>query len=164
MALYGAAVGSLFSGTISDKIGRKPVILIADVLFTIGAIMMATAPSVAFLMAGRVIVGLGVGSAAQIVPVYLAEVAPKQIRGKLIAFNTAMITIGQVFSVILVFLIQPNWRLMLGLAGVPSTIQFIGMLCMPESPRWLGKVSKDGQMDTVIHKIYPSREAGKALE
>lgn len=51
-----------------------------------------------------------------------------------------MITFGQVFSVILVFIIKPNWRLMLGLAGVPSAIQFVGMLFMPESPRWLGKV------------------------
>ena len=62
--MMGAAVGSLFSGTISDKIGRKPVILIADVLFTIGAIMMAFAPSIGFLMFGRVVIGLGVGAAA----------------------------------------------------------------------------------------------------
>ena len=64
MALIGAAIGSLFSGTISDKIGRKPVILIADALFTIGAFMMAFAPSIAFLMLGRVVVGLGIGAAA----------------------------------------------------------------------------------------------------
>ena len=122
MALIGAAIGSLFSGTISDKIGRKPVILIADALFTLGAILMAFAPTIWFLMIGRVVVGLGVGAAAQIVPLYLAEVAPVEIRGKLIAMNTALITGGQVFSVILVFIIKPDWRLMLGLAGVPSTI------------------------------------------
>ena len=121
-ALIGAAVGSLFSGTLSDKIGRKPVILLADLLFTIGALLMAFAPSINFLMFGRVVIGLGVGIAAQIVPLYLAEVAPTDIRGKLVAFNTAMITFGQVFSVILVFIIKPNWRLMLGLAGVPSAI------------------------------------------
>ena len=121
-ALIGAAAGSLFSGTLSDKIGRKPVILLADLLFTIGALLMAFAPSINFLMFGRVVIGLGVGIAAQIVPLYLAEVAPTDIRGKLVAFNTAMITFGQVFSVILVFIIKPNWRLMLGLAGVPSAI------------------------------------------
>ena len=68
--------------------------------------------------------------------------APIEIRGKLVAMNTALITIGQVISVILVFIIKPDWRLMLGLAAVPSTIQFFGMICMPESPRWLGKVER----------------------
>ena len=154
MALIGAAIGSLFSGTLSDKIGRKPVIMIADALFTIGAIMMAYAPTINFLMAGRVVIGLGVGAAAQIVPLYLAEVAPKEIRGKLIAMNTALITGGQVFSVILVFIIKPDWRMMLGLAGVPSTIQFIGMFFMPESPRWLGKVEQNEKMKSVINRIY----------
>lgn len=69
----------------------------------------------------------------------MSEVAPVEIRGKLIAINTVLITGGQLFSVILVFIIRPNWRLMLGLAGVPSTLQFIGMFFLPESPRWLGK-------------------------
>ena len=63
-ALIGAAVGSIFSGTLSDKIGRKPVILLADLLFTIGALLMAFAPSINFLMFGRVVIGLGVGIAA----------------------------------------------------------------------------------------------------
>ena len=90
--MIGAAVGALFSGSISDKIGRKKVIIIADILFTAGAIVMATAPSVAVLMIGRLIIGVGVGSASQIVPLYLSEVAPVEIRGKLVAFNVAMIT------------------------------------------------------------------------
>ena len=128
LTTLGAAMGSLFSGTLSDKIGRKPVILIADVLFTIGAVTMAWASSIRMLMQGRFIVGLGVGFAAQIVPLYLSEITPKEIRGKLIAMNICTITIGQVLSVILVFLIKPNWRVMLGLAAVPSTIQFFVML------------------------------------
>ena len=164
MALIGAAIGSLFSGIISDKIGRKPVILIADVLFTIGAAMMAFAPTISFLMVGRVVIGLGVGAAAQIVPLYLAEVAPVEIRGKLIAMNTALITGGQVFSVILVFIIKPDWRVMLGLAGVPSTIQFIGMLFMPESPRWLGKVERTEKMKVIVKKIYKESHKDYAIQ
>ena len=142
LALAGAAVGSLFSGTASDKLGRKKLILFADLLFTIGAFTMAFAPSIVVLMIGRVLVGLGVGVAAQIVPLYLSETAPLEIRGKVIAINTAMITGGQLFSVILVFLIRPNWRLMLGLSAVPSVLQFIGMIFLPESPRWLGKIGE----------------------
>ena len=90
--MIGAAFGALFSGSISDKFGRKRVIIAADILFTIGAAVMASAPSVAVLMIGRLIIGVGVGSASQIVPLYLSEVAPVEIRGKLVAFNVAMIT------------------------------------------------------------------------
>lgn len=122
LALAGAAVGSLISGTLSDKIGRKKVIMAADLLFTAGAFVMAFAPTILCLMMGRILVGLGVGMAAQIVPLYLSEISPIEIRGKMIAINTVMITVGQLFSVILVFLIRPNWRLMLGLSGVPSVL------------------------------------------
>ena len=142
IALMGAAFGALFSGSISDKIGRKKVIIIADILFTIGAAVMALAPTVQVLMIGRLIIGVGVGAASQIVPLYLSEVAPIQIRGKLVAFNVTMIVFAQFLASILAFLIRPNWRLMLGLAGVPSFLQLIGILFMPESPRWLGKVGR----------------------
>ena len=94
LALLGAAIGSLFSGTASDKYGRKPLILIADAFFTVGAVEMAIAPTIPCLMFGRVIVGIGVGMAAQVVPVYLSEVAPIEIRGRLVAFNNFMITFG----------------------------------------------------------------------
>ena len=94
IALIGAAIGSLFSGSISDKIGRKRVILVADLMFTVGAALMAFAPTIAWLMVGRLIIGLGVGAASQIVPLYLSEVAPVEIRGKLVAFNVATITLA----------------------------------------------------------------------
>ena len=115
---------------------------------------MAWAPSIGTLMFGRFVVGLGVGFAAQIVPLYLSEIAPKEIRGKLVAMNICTITIGQVLSVILVFMMKPNWRAMLGLAAIPSTVQFFAMLCMPESPRWLGKAGRHEEMKEVIHLIY----------
>ena len=94
IAMIGAAIGALFSGSISDKLGRKPVIIVADILFTAGAVIMAFAPSIGVLMVGRLIIGFGVGVASQIVPLYLSEVAPVEIRGKLVAFNVATITIA----------------------------------------------------------------------
>ena len=94
-------------------------------------------------MLGRVFVGLGVGVAAQIVPLYLSEIAPTEIRGKLIAMNTAMITVGQLISVILVLFLIPYWRMMLGIAAVPSVLQFFGVLFLPESPRWLIKEGRE---------------------
>ena len=95
IALIGAAIGALFSGSISDRLGRKPVIIVADLLFTTGSVIMAFAPSIPVLMIGRLTIGLGVGVASQIVPLYLSEVAPVEIRGKLVAFNVATITIAQ---------------------------------------------------------------------
>jgi len=164
LALIGAAVGSLFSGTISDKIGRKKVILFADIMFTLGAIVMAWAPTITWLIVGRILVGVGVGAAAQIVPVYLAEISPVEIRGKVIAVNTVLITIGQVFSVILVFLTKPHWREMLGLAGIPSTIQFIAMIFLPESPRWLGKQGQAERSRGVMQRVYKGEHLEKAVK
>ena len=83
---------------------------------------MAVAPTIPVLMIGRLIIGFGVGIASQIVPLYLSEVAPVEIRGKLVAFNVATITIAQLLASTLAFLIKPDWRLMLGLAGIPSAI------------------------------------------
>ena len=76
-------------------------------------------------------------------PLYLSEIAPTEIRGKLITFNVAMITIGQLISVILVLVLIPDWRLMLGIAVVPAVLQFIGMFSLPESPRWLAKMGRN---------------------
>ena len=83
---------------------------------------MAAAQEIWVLMMGRVFVGIGVGVAAQIVPLYLSEIAPTEIRGKLIAMNTAMITVGQLISVLLVLALIPSWRAMLGLAAIPSIL------------------------------------------
>ena len=90
--MLGAAIGALFSGSISDNIGRKPVIMIADVLFTVGSVVMGLSPTIWCLMLGRFILGLGVGVASQIVPLYLSEVAPVEVRGTLVAFNVLVIT------------------------------------------------------------------------
>ena len=89
LTLFGAAIGSLFGGPISDKFGRKPTILLADVLFTVGSLIMAFTPSIFILVVGRFVVGLGVGTAAMVVPVYLAEIAPTSIRGILVGANIA---------------------------------------------------------------------------
>jgi len=90
--MLGAAFGALFSGSISNKIGRKPVIMIADVFFTVGSFVMGFAPTIWCLVLGRFILGIGIGIASQIVPLYLSEVAPTEVRGQLVAFNVLVIT------------------------------------------------------------------------
>ena len=142
MTQLGAFVGALIAGPMSDIIGRKPTIIIADVLFTFGAGMMAYSWNIESLMAGRLVVGLGVGIASMAVPIYISEVCPKEIRGRVVTVNVLMLTFAQFLSTIISLLCGNNWRLMLGLAGVPSGLQFFGMLGMPESPRWLAKNKK----------------------
>ena len=150
MTILGAAIGSLIGGPMADKLGRRPTIFVADVLFTAGCMVMAFSPSVNILILGRFIVGLGVGSAAIVVPVYLAEVAPASVRGILVSLNAACITTGQFIALLICLALGNKWRWMLGLAGVPSFLQGVGILFLIESPSWLFKA---GRHQTGIHAI-----------
>lgn len=85
-------MGSIFGGPLADRLGRKMTIMISDLLFTIGAIIMAFASTISVLILGRTIVGLGVGCSAMIVPIYLSEVSPKKIRGTIVTYNLILIT------------------------------------------------------------------------
>ncbi|KAF9614294.1 hypothetical protein IFM89_017274 [Coptis chinensis] len=135
-------IGSLASGKTSDWIGRRYTIILAAITFLIGALLMGLAPSFGFLMAGRVVAGIGVGYSLMIAPVYTAEISPAATRGLLGSFPEVFITfgilLGYVFNYILSDLPENiNWRIMLGVAAIPSTIIILGVLVMPESPRWL---------------------------
>ena len=122
MALLGAFVGSLVAGPISDTIGRKPVILASDFLFIVGSLVMANAESIAVLITGRIIIGLAIGVASMIVPVYLSEISPVRIRGRIVAIYILCVTAGQALSSVLCMILGRNWRLMLGLATIPAAI------------------------------------------
>ena len=94
IALLGAFISSLVSGPLSDKYGRRIIIILSDAFFTIGAILMAVSASVEVLMVGRFIIGLGIGIASLIVPIYLSEICPKEVRGQVVAICTVFITVG----------------------------------------------------------------------
>src|SRR5215217_4467120 len=134
--LVGAMLGSIVAGPLADAIGRRRLVLIAAVTFIVGAIGSALAPSAGVLILFRVVLGLAVGAASVIVPLYLAELAPTGIRGAIASLNQLMIVTGILVAYIvnLALAASGGWRLMLGLAVVP-------VLFMPETPRWL--VSKD---------------------
>ncbi|KAB2622953.1 inositol transporter 1-like [Pyrus ussuriensis x Pyrus communis] len=157
MALVGAIIGAAAGGWINDSYGRKKATLLADVVFAIGAVVMAAAPDPYVLILGRLLVGLGVGVASVTAPVYIAEASPSEIRGGLVSTNVLMITGGQFLSYLinLGFTEVPGtWRWMLGVSAVPAVIQFTLMLFLPESPRWLFlKNDKDKAID-VMSKIY----------
>ena len=157
---FGAAFGASVGGWLSDKIGRKRSVLVADAFFILGCLQLALASSVFHLLCGRVVVGLAVGMASTIVPVYIAEVSPKDLRAALVSVNVLMITSGQFFSYLvnywLSFLGEDCWRYMLGVAGLPAVIQALGLLFLPESPRWLALRQMTDEARSAIAKITGS--------
>lgn len=145
--LWGAVAGALVSGVFSNKLGRRKTILLSAVLFVIGSLLCALAPTVHFLIVARLFLGLAVGMASFTAPLYLSEVSPQSVRGSLISMYQLMITIG----IVMAFLsdtyfasyaridgeVGGHWRVMLGIIAIPAALMFVGMWFLPESPRWL---------------------------
>src|SRR4030081_2592905 len=153
--LLGAMIGAAFAGRLSDRLGRRKLIIAAAVVFTVGAVLAAAAPSVAGLVAARFIIGLGVGSAALVVPLYLSEIAPTEIRGAIASLNQLMIVGGilAAFVVNAILASSGDWRLMLGLAAVPSLVLLAGMLFMPETPRYLVHTGEEDMAREVLEDL-----------
>ncbi|KAM2193630.1 hypothetical protein FF1_026243 [Malus domestica] len=156
-------VGSLASGKTSDYIGRRYTIVLAACTFLIGALLMGLAPSYPFLMAGRVVAGIGVGYALMIAPVYTAELSPAMSRGFLTSLPEVFITFGLLLGYICNYALSGlpphiNWRLMLGLAAVPAIGIGLGVIAMPESPRWLVMKGKLREAKEVLLKTSCSEE------
>ncbi|KAJ9652576.1 hypothetical protein H2198_008188 [Neophaeococcomyces mojaviensis] len=153
----GAFIGAIIAGLTADQYGRKVAVYVGCALFTIGAILQAASYTIAQMAVGRLIVGFGVGSAAMVVPLYIAEIAPTKVRGRLIGLNNMSITGGQVISygIGAAFAHVPHgWRYMVGLGGVPSIILGCLMPFMPESPRQLAWHGKVEECADVLRKIY----------
>ncbi|CAI9722228.1 proton myo-inositol cotransporter-like [Octopus vulgaris] len=168
VTIAGAAVFAIVGGLLNDRIGRRPTIMIASVVFTTGAICMGMAPDKYVLLCGRIIVGAGIGLVSMTIPVYLAECAPSHVRGRIVSTNIAMVAGGQFFANVIDgifgFNEETGWRYMLGLAGIPSAIQFIGFIFMPESPRWLITRNRDDEARLVLQKMRGYRDIEEELE
>jgi sugar porter (SP) family MFS transporter len=164
--LVGAVVGALSGGPLSDRVGRRPTALLAAVVFGAGALAVAFAPSVAFIIFGRFFLGLGVGLASMIVPLYIAEIAPKERRGALVSLNQLMITIGILLSYIVGVIFAPieGWRYMFGVALIPALVLFIGMFGLPESPRWLFEHGQRDKARQVLGRSRSPEEVDQELQ
>ncbi|XVF26190.1 hypothetical protein REPUB_Repub13aG0277800 [Reevesia pubescens] len=166
MAVAGAFIGAAFGGWINDRFGRKMSILVDDVLFFVGAIIMALSPAPWMIIVGRIFVGLGVGMASMTAPLYISEASPARIRGALVSTNGLLITGGQ-FLYYLINLAfthtSGTWRWMLGVAGLPALVQFFLMLSLPESPRWLYRQKKVEEARSILERIYPADEVEDEL-
>lgn len=137
--LIGAVIGAALSGQLSDRFGRRKVIIVTAVIFALGSIGTALAPTVVFLIAGRIVIGLAIGVASFAAPLYISEVAPVNARGGLVSLNQLAITIGIVLSYVVDYSLagHQSWRWMFGLGVLPAIILGGGMMFLPASPRWL---------------------------
>jgi SP family galactose:H+ symporter-like MFS transporter len=144
--LLGCLAGALVGGFLADRFGRRKLLLITAVVFILGTIGSALSPDMAWLVAARIVVGAAIGIASFVVPLYISEIAPVALRGKLVTLNQLAITGGIVVSYLIdyAFAGSQAWRWMFAMAVIPAAAFGIGLMLIPNSPRWL--VSR-GQMD-----------------
>jgi len=171
-----ATLAMMVSGPLSDRLGRRPVLKIAAVLFAISAVASAVAPSFITLVAARMLGGFGVGAALIIAPMYIAEIAPAQMRGRMVSFNQLNIVVGISAAFFTNYLIlrlgesdlawaealrlgEWNWRWMLGVEALPAIFYFLALFAVPESPRWLVMNGKDEDARRVFEKVGGSAKA-----
>ena len=151
---------SPLSGILADALGRKRVVLLADAAFILGAVIQAVASSVPGMIAGRSIVGMAVGAGSFVAPLYISELSPAPFRGRLVTLNVLFVTLGQVVAYIVGWAFvqwgneNTGWRWMVGLGALPAGVQFLVMLFMPETPRWLVQVDRADEARSVLNKVF----------
>lgn len=156
--VFGAMAGNLLAGPMSDRFGRKRILIVVAALFTISASWSALATGYTEFIIARIIGGIGIGGAILIAPIYIAEIAPPKLRGSLVSFNQLNIVIGisvAYFSnYFLVNMEGESWRWMLGVEAIPAFIYFAALWTVPRSPRWLIlKLNKEEAARKIITKI-----------
>jgi SP family myo-inositol transporter-like MFS transporter 13 len=152
-----ALVASPLTGVLADALGRRSIILIADILFIVGALVQASSSTVWGMIVGRSVVGAAVGSASFVVPMYISELAPSAFRGRLVTVSSLFITGGQVVAYLIgwLFSTRPHgWRWMVGLGALPAAVQFCMLFLLPETPRYLVKVGRKEQARKVLRRVY----------
>ena len=171
-----ATPAMMVAGPLSNRLGRKPVLKLAAVLFAISAAASAAAPDFLWLVVARMIGGLGVGAALIVAPMYIAEVAPAGMRGRLVSLNQLNIVIGisvAFFSNYLILILGQSdaplaetlrlgdfgWRWMLGIEALPAVLYFFALMLVPESPRWLAMHDRDAEALQVFTRVGGSDQA-----
>ena len=176
-----ATFAMMIAGPLSDRIGRRPVLRIAAALFAVSAVASAVAPDFLFLVIARMIGGFGVGAALIIAPVYIAEIAPAELRGRMVSFNQLNIVIGisvAFFSNYLILSLGQSdlaiaetlrfgewgWRWMLGVETLPAIVYLFALMFVPESPRWLAMRGREEEALQILEKASGPEQAQRELQ
>ncbi len=182
-ALVGCLLGAIASGMLADRFGRKRLLILAAVLFTLSSIGTALAASFTLFVLGRIAGGVAIGLASNLSPMYIAEIAPAAIRGKLVALNQLTIVIGILLAQLVNWLIaepvapgatpeqilqswngQFGWRWMFGVTAVPALFFFVAMFVVPESPRWLARAGFEQEAAHILARVGGPSYAQTALD
>jgi sugar porter (SP) family MFS transporter len=153
----GAIAGCLLAGKVADKYGRRPGLMLSAALFGISSLAMAISPNREFFVIARFVAGIGVGMASMLSPMYIAEIAPASIRGRLVAMNQLTVVLGILITNLVNYTLRnvgdDSWRWMFGLGIVPSGLFLLGAFLLPESPRWLIGNDQEFKAQQVLSKI-----------
>lgn len=154
--LFGALLGAILSGYLADHLGRKKLLLIDAFIFIAGTVATAISGTISLIIAGRIVVGIAIGIASYVAPLYISEISPAKYRGGLVSLNQLAITIGILLSYIVDYFFAPHaqWRFMFAAGVIPAIIFFIGMLFLPDSPRWIASKGHAQKALAVLQKIY----------
>lgn len=173
-ALAGCVIGCTFAGVFSDRYGRKKALILAACLFIISAAGSALAHSGTELVLWRITGGIGIGIASMLSPLYIAEVAPAPVRGRLVSFNQLAIISGMVVVYFVNYYIAglfdetwnitTGWRWMFGSGTIPAILFFTLLFFVPESPRWLARMSHTGRAGSVLTRIGGEQYAEKEMQ
>ncbi len=163
----GCIIGCLAAGAVADKYGRRPGLMIAAFIFAVSSTGIAVSEGLTYFLVMRFAAGIGVGMASLLCPMYIAEISPANVRGRNVAINQLTIVIGILVTNLVNYYLADNgpdsWRWMFGVGVVPSLIFLIGVIWLPESPRWLLKDGQEDKARKVLAKIGSDTFASNTL-
>ncbi len=165
--LLGAMLGSLSSGRLTDRFGRRRLMLVISGFFVIGTIIASLATEVYAILLGRLFIGFAIGMGSYTAPLYIAEVSPFELRGGLVSLNQLAITIGILCSYLINYAFtnfDGSWRWMFGIGLVPAILLSIGMIFLPESPRWLIKQNRLDKATRILQYLRNTKDVSKEID
>lgn len=153
----GCIVGCIIAGNIAEKYGRRPGLMVAALIFAVSSLGIAFSTGLTYFIMMRFAAGIGVGMASMLCPMYIAEISPPKVRGRNVAINQLTVVLGILITNLCNYFLADTganaWRWMFGLGVVPSAIFLIGVIWLPESPRWLLKAGRKADAEKVLDKI-----------
>lgn len=161
-AIVGSVIGAAANGVLADLFGRRKIIIATAIVFCLGSVLSAMAPSVIWLILGRMVIGIAVGMVTFVVPMYLSEISPQKIRGMLVAMFQLSLTAGILLSYLIGAVFADavyNWRWMFFSGIVPSLVLFVGILFLNDTPRWLLTQKREKEALKVFEMIEPDSDA-----